>query len=85
MRSQGGREIGRQCLQRHRASARRRTARANGHFADAALRAQVIGDGHAPARFRALTVRNIDAWYDTFKVKDGAKLYLKPEERVKIW
>jgi putative endopeptidase len=52
---------------------------------DAALRAQVIGDGHAPARWRALTVRNIDAWYDTFKVKDDAKLYLKPEERAKIW
>ena len=52
---------------------------------DAALRARVIGDGHAPGRFRALTVRNIDAWYDTFKVKDGAKLYLKPEDRVKIW
>ena len=52
---------------------------------DAALRAQVIGDGHAPARWRALTVRNIDAWYQTFKVPEGAKLYLKPEERVKIW
>ena len=52
---------------------------------DAALRARVIGDGHSPGRFRALTVRNIDAWYDTFKVKDGQKLYLKPEDRVKIW
>lgn len=52
---------------------------------DAALRAQVIGDGHAPARWRALTVRNIDAWYATFKVPEGAKLYLKPEDRVKIW
>ena len=52
---------------------------------DAALRAQVIGDGHAPARWRALTVRNIDAWYDTFKVADGQKLFLKPEQRVKIW
>ena len=52
---------------------------------DAALRAQVIGDGHAPARWRALTVRNIDAWYQTFKVPEGAKLYLKPEARVKIW
>lgn len=52
---------------------------------DAALRARVIGDGHAPGRFRALTVRNIDAWYETFKVKDSQKLYLKPEDRVKIW
>lgn len=45
----------------------------------------MIGDGHAPARWRALTVRNIDSWYDTFKVPEGAKLYLKPEERVRIW
>ena len=52
---------------------------------DESLRAQVIGGGHSPARWRALTVRNIDAWYETFKVKDGAKLYLKPEDRVKIW
>ena len=44
-----------------------------------------IGDGHAPGRFRAQTVRNIDAWYDAFEVKPGQKLYLKPEDRVKIW
>ena len=52
---------------------------------DAALRAQVIGNEHAPGQWRALTVRNIDAWYDTFKVTDGQKLFLKPEDRVKIW
>ncbi|HPW13194.1 M13 family metallopeptidase [Thermomonas sp.] len=52
---------------------------------DAALRARVVGDGHAPGRWRALTVRNIDAWYETFKVPGTAKLYLKPEDRVKIW
>jgi putative endopeptidase len=45
----------------------------------------VVGDGHAPGRWRALTVRNIDAWYETFKVPGTAKLYLKPEDRVKIW
>ena len=52
---------------------------------DAALRAQVVGDGHAPARWRALTVRNIDAWYSTFKVAEGETLYLKPGDRVRIW
>jgi predicted metalloendopeptidase len=30
-------------------------------------------------------VRNIDAWYSTFEVKPGEKLYLAPEERVRIW
>jgi putative endopeptidase len=52
---------------------------------DAALRQQVIGDGHAPARFRAQTVRNIDPWYTAFEVKDGEKLYLEPDARVRIW
>jgi putative endopeptidase len=52
---------------------------------DAAMRAQVVQDGHAPGRFRAETVRNIDAWYDAFGAKEGQKLYLKPEDRVRIW
>ena len=51
----------------------------------AALRAQVIGDGHAPGNFRAQTVRNLDAWYDAFAPKPGEKLYLAPKDRVKIW
>jgi putative endopeptidase len=51
----------------------------------AALRAQVIGDGHAPGSFRAQTVRNLDAWYDAFSPKPGEKLYLAPKDRVKIW
>ncbi|RZA13991.1 MAG: M13 family peptidase, partial [Lysobacteraceae bacterium] len=50
-----------------------------------ALRQQVIGDGHAPGPYRALTVRNIDAWYPAYEVKDGQKLFLKPEDRVRIW
>ncbi|WP_369926723.1 M13 family metallopeptidase [Xanthomonas sp. NCPPB 2632] len=52
---------------------------------DAAMRAQVIGDGHAPGEFRAQTVRNLDPWYDAFKAKPGQKLYLDPTQRVKIW
>lgn len=52
---------------------------------EAALRSQVIGNEHAPGQWRALTVRNIDAWYSTFGVKEGQKLYLAPEARVKIW
>jgi putative endopeptidase len=44
-----------------------------------------VGNEHAPGQWRALTVRNIDAWYATFNVKDGQKLFLKPEDRVKIW
>jgi putative endopeptidase len=52
---------------------------------DAALRQRLATDVHAPANFRALTVRNIDGWYDAFSVKPGEKLYLAPDDRVKIW
>jgi putative endopeptidase len=52
---------------------------------EAALRRQLMTDSHAPGRYRAATVRNIDAWYPAFKVKPGEKLYLAPPERVRIW
>ena len=52
---------------------------------DAALRSQLVGNEHAPGQWRSLTVRNLDAWYATFGVKDGQKLFLKPEDRVRIW
>jgi endothelin-converting enzyme/putative endopeptidase len=52
---------------------------------EAALRQQVLTDPHAPAEYRAATVRNIDAWYDSFEVKSGEKLYLAPGDRVRIW
>jgi putative endopeptidase len=40
---------------------------------------------HAPSPWRALTVRNVDAWYSAFGVKPGQKLYLAPDKRVKVW
>ena len=46
---------------------------------------QVITDGHAPAQYRASTVRNLDAWYAAFAVKPGEKLYLAPQDRVRVW
>ena len=50
-----------------------------------ALRNSLLTDVHAPGQFRALTVRNIDAWYPAFDVKEGQKLYLAPDKRVKVW
>ena len=49
------------------------------------LRQRIAVDGHSPGNFRALTVRNIDAWYPAFNVQPGQKLYLPPDKRVKIW
>lgn len=52
---------------------------------EAALRQRLVSDGHAPAEYRADTVRNLDAWYAAFDVKPGEKLYLAPKDRVRIW
>ena len=49
------------------------------------LRQRLLTDGHAPAEYRADTVRNLDVWYDTFGVKPGQALYLGPSARVRIW
>jgi predicted metalloendopeptidase len=50
-----------------------------------ALRQRVVADGHAPPEYRADTVRNLDAWYDAFNVQPGQKLYLAPQDRVRVW
>jgi endothelin-converting enzyme/putative endopeptidase len=52
---------------------------------EAALRQQVMTNPHAPAQYRADTVRNIDAWYAAFNVQPNEKLYLAPPERVRLW
>jgi putative endopeptidase len=52
---------------------------------DDALRARVSTDVHSPGRFRAATVRNMDEWYAAFDVRPGAKEYLAPADRVRIW
>ena len=52
---------------------------------EAALRQRIVTDGHAPAEYRADTVRNLDAWYDAFSVKAGQKLYLAAPDRVRVW
>jgi endothelin-converting enzyme/putative endopeptidase len=52
---------------------------------DAALRTEVLTDTHSPGRYRALAVRNLDAWYEAFAVKPDEKQYLAPDDRVLIW
>jgi predicted metalloendopeptidase len=52
---------------------------------EAALRRRIVTDGHAPAEYRADTVRNLDPWYAAFSVAPGQKLYLAPAERVRVW
>ena len=53
---------------------------------DEALITQINTDPHAPEEFRINgVVRNVDAWYEAFDVKEGDALWLDPEERVRIW
>ena len=51
-----------------------------------ALRRQVVTDPHSPAQYRVIgPLRNVGAWYDAFNIKPGDKLYMAPEDRVRIW
>jgi len=53
---------------------------------DDALRQLIMTDSHSPGMVRAFApLRNVDAWYQAFDVKDGEKNYVKPDERVRIW
>lgn len=55
-------------------------------FRDDALRQQIVNGPHSPGMVRAFApLRNVDAWYEAFGVKEGDKNYVKPEERVRIW
>jgi putative endopeptidase len=50
-----------------------------------AQRQLLLTDPHSPCEVRADVVRNMDPWYSAFDVQPGQKLYLTPEERVRIW
>jgi putative endopeptidase len=53
---------------------------------DDALRNQVMSDVHSPDSFRVNgMLPNIDAWYTAFDVNPSDKLYLPPEQRIRIW
>ncbi len=43
-------------------------------------------DPHSPPEFRCnQVVRNIDAFYEAFDVREGDALWLAPDERVTVW
>jgi predicted metalloendopeptidase len=57
-----------------------------GHYRDEALRLQLQTDPHSPGEFRVNgPLSNLDEFYQAFDVKEGDKLWRKPEDRVKIW
>ncbi|MCP4943234.1 MAG: M13 family metallopeptidase [Planctomycetaceae bacterium] len=47
---------------------------------------RLVTDPHSPSEYRVNgIVRNMDAWYEAFGIKPTDALYLKPEDRVRIW
>ena len=48
-------------------------------ISEGAMRTQVTSNDHAPEDYRADTVRNLDAWYAAFDVKEGDAEYVKPD------
>jgi putative endopeptidase len=56
-----------------------------GLYRDQNLSTRLVVDPHSPVMLRAITVRNLDAWYDAFKPRPGDALYLPPDQRVRIW
>ena len=51
----------------------------------AELEREIRDGGHTPAAYRVFAVRNLQAWYDAFRVTSGDRYYLKPQDRITIW
>ncbi len=46
----------------------------------------ILTDPHSPAQWRVVgPIVHMDAWYDAFDVKPGDKLYIAPEDRIRLW
>ena len=57
-----------------------------GKVTDDYVRKQVVSDPHSPRQFRVIgPSRNTDAWYDSFKVESTDKMFVPPDQRVRIW
>jgi putative endopeptidase len=55
------------------------------NYREATLRQRLLTDPHSPSEQRGNIVRNMDPWYSAFKPTPGQKLYLTPDQRVRIW
>ena len=54
-------------------------------YREAQLRQQLLTDPHSPGEQRTSVVRNLDPWYAAFSPAPTSKLYLAPDDRVRIW
>jgi len=47
---------------------------------------RLVSDPHSPGEVRAYApLRNVDAWYEAFDVREGDAHFINPEDRVRIW
>jgi putative endopeptidase len=57
-----------------------------GKVTDDYVKKQVVSDPHSPRQFRVIgPTRNSDVWYDAFKVQPNDKMFVAPDQRVRIW
>lgn len=50
------------------------------------LKRRLLVDPHSPSRYRVIgIVSNMDAFYDAFGIKPEDKMFIAPENRVRIW
>ncbi len=54
-------------------------------YREKALRNLLATDPHSPGMVRAGSVRNSDAWYGAFGVQESDKMFLTPEQRLRVW
>ncbi len=55
------------------------------NYREANLRQRLLTDPHSPSEQRTWIVRNLDPWYDAYRIRPGQFLYLDPARRVRIW
>jgi len=55
------------------------------NYREANLRQRLLTDPHSPSIQRVWMIRNLQPWYDAYKVTPDQKMYLAPDQRVLVW
>ena len=55
-------------------------------YTEEAMRNQIKTGVHSLGMYRAvMPLKNVDAFYEAFDIKEGDNMYITPEDRVRIW
>jgi len=55
------------------------------NYREANLRQRLLTDPHSPSIQRVWMIRNLQPWYEAYKVGPESKMYLAPDQRVLVW